>query len=90
MKPHYLLLSVILTAPVFSAFGQCVPGLDTARLMPHGYAIPEGTTADITLKTPSQAGVRYTLYHNELPTGQVLESTVGTDSLVWSVTKTGV
>ncbi len=90
MKPRYLLFLVILTAPAFSAFGQCVPGLDTARLMPHGYAIPEGTTADITLKISPQAGVRYTLFHNELPTGQVLESTAGIDSLVWSVTKTGV
>lgn len=90
MKLCYLTLLATLALSVGTAPAQYVPGLDTARLMPHGYAIPEGTTADIVLKMAPQAGVSYTLYHNEQATDQGQESTAGTDSLVWTVAETGV
>ena len=80
-------LFVSLLVPMSSLFGQC--SLESGQVMPYGYVIPEGSSARITLDIVAQPGVRYTLYHNEQATNQIQWGATA-DSLVWSVTETGV
>ena len=69
-----------------SLLAQQLP--DSSEVLPHGYLLPPGDTATISVNATPQPGVNYVLCQDGVHTDQILSDATA-DSLVWQVTEPG-